>query len=173
MFSRGRFPGLVTVGLLAGLLAAGCQGEARSLVTGKVDTTQILKYDDEYQSLAREYFAERVTVADRINQIVAQQGGEVRDQATYDRLRAMEAEINQKWLKRTRQFTKDRMVEVSAAAQVVAGKKGLDIVILDSVEFPTVEFGAVDVTGDILAEMPGLAGGGAPSAPAPEEKTKP
>jgi len=36
-----------------------------------------------------------------------------------------------------------------------------------------VEFGAVDVTGDILAEMPGLAGGGAPSAPAPEEKTKP
>ncbi len=173
MFSRGTFPGFVAVGLLAGLLSAGCQEAPRTLVTGRVDTTQILRFDDAYQTLAREYFAERVTVADRINQIVKGQGGEVRDQATFDRLRAMEAEINQKWLKRTRQFTQDRMVAISAAAKVVADKKGLDIVILDSAEFPTVEFGAVDVTGDILAEMPGLAGGSGAATAAPEEKAKP
>jgi Skp family chaperone for outer membrane proteins len=142
-------------------------------VTGKVDTTQILKLDNEYQTLAQQYFAERVTVADKINRIVAQHGGEIRDQATYDQLKAMEGEINQKWLQRTRQFTQGRMVTISAAAKVVADRKGLDIVILDSPEFPTVEFGAVDVTGDILAEMPGFAGGSGAATPSPEATTTP
>lgn len=159
MSTHGMFPGMVAAGLLLGLLAGGCQREAPVLTTGSVDTTRILRFDDEYQTLAQEYFKERIVLAGRLTKAVEAEGGEIRNQATYDKFKAAEAELYETWLGRTRKFTESRMVKISAAAESVARKKGLDIVVLDSQEFPTVEYGGVDITADVLAEMPGFAGG--------------
>lgn len=166
-----RIPGLVATGLLLGFLAAGCQNQPKMLTTGTVDTTMILQSDDEYQALAKDYFKERVVLADQLTRSVKQQGGEIRDQATYDKFKAAERDLLAKWTERTRKFTESRMARICKAAEAVARKKGLDVVLLDSREFQTVEYGAINVTGDILAEMPGLAGGNAQPAagsPAPE-----
>lgn len=160
-------PGLVAAGLLLGLLGTGCQSQEPVLLrTGSVDTTRILKFDDEYQNLAQDYFRERVILADQLNKAVEAQGGALRDQATFDKFRSLEQELYKKWLDKTREFTRSRMVKIGAAAEAVARKKGLDLVVLDSKEFPTVEYGGVDITGDILGEIPGLAGGSAEPAPA-------
>lgn len=142
----------------AGLMLAGCQQDA-PLVTGSVDTTKILRFDSEYQDLAQEYFNERIQLAGELNKAVEAQGGQIKDQATYDRFTKAERALSEKWLKKTREFTATRMKKISAAAEVVSKEKGLGLVVLDSDEFPTVEYGAVDITGDILDQMPGFAGG--------------
>lgn len=160
MITLGSFPRWVAASLLAGVLCTGCQPQSPVLKTGTVDTTVLLQADDEYQDFAQEYFAERVASAEKVREIVASQGGEVRDQATLEKLRAIESELLKKWQDRTREFTQSRMDRISAAAQVVARKKGLHLVLIDAKDYATVEFGAVDVTGDILAEMPGFAGAG-------------
>ena len=158
MITLGNFPRWVAASLLAGILCTGCQTQAPVLKTGTVDTTVLLQADDEYQDFAQEYFAERLAAAEKIREIVASQGGEVRDQATFEKLRAIESELLKKWQDRTKEFTRSRMDRISAAAQVVARKKGLHLVLIDAKDYATVEYGAVDVTGDILAEMPGFAG---------------
>ncbi len=171
MITLGSFPRWVAASLLAGILCAGCQTQSPVLKTGTVDTTVLLQADDEYQEFAQEYLVERVASAEKVRKIVAAQGGEVRDQATLEKLRAIEAELLKKWQDRTNEFTRSRMDRISAAAQVVAQKKGLHLVLIDAKDYATVEFGAVDVTGDILAEMPGFAGSSPEptgSAPSPE-----
>ncbi len=171
MISLGNFPRWVAVGLLAGFLCAGCQTHSPLLKTGTVDTTVLLQADDEYQEFAQEYLAERVASAEKVRKIVEAQGGQVKDRATLQELQAIESELLKKWQDRTREFIGLRMDRISAAAQKVARDKGLDLVLIDAKDYATVEFGAVDVTGDILAEIPGFAGGSAEptgSAPSPE-----
>lgn len=153
----------------AGLMLAGCQQDA-PLVTGSVDTTRILRFDSEYQDLAQEYFNERIKLAGELNKAVEAQGGQIKDQATYDRFTKAERELSARWLKKTREFTASRMKRISAAAEVVSKQKGLGLVVLDSDEFPTIEYGAVDVTGDILDQMPGFAGG---ATQKPDDKPSP
>lgn len=166
MRTRAMAAGLVA----AGLMLAGCQQDA-PLVTGSVDTTKILRFDSEYQDLAQQYFNERIKLAGELQKAVGSTGGEIRDQATYDRFVKLERELGDKWLKRTRDFTKTRLEKVQAAAEAVSKEKGLDLVVLDSDEFPTVEYGAVDITGDILDQMPGFAGGATQASPAIPQTT--
>lgn len=171
-------PGLVAL-LLMSTFAVGC-GEQRPLKTGTINSTIILQQDDHYQELAQSYFDERTKAAYTVEQTVKQAGGEIKDQATYDKLRKLEADLEAKWLKTTRQYTEEKMVLVSAACDKVCKEKQIDIVLLDSSEMPVCEYGSVDITQDILQQMPGFAGGSddnskteaASSQEKPAEKTE-
>lgn len=150
---------VMVVGLVAsGLLLAGCQKD-EPMVTGTVDTTKILRFDSQYQDLAQDYFNERVKLAGELNKAVGAAPEKTLDKATYAKFAQAEADLNAKWLGRTRDFTKTRLEKIQAAAESVCREKGIDLVVLDSDEFPTVEFGGVDITSDILDQMPGFAGG--------------
>lgn len=135
---------------------SGC--EQKPLVTATIDTTKLLQYDDGYQELAQQYFKARVDLAGRLQKDLAKTGGVIKDQATYDKYVKAEADLNAEWLKITRDFTEKKMVDVRRVCEKLRETKGIDLVILDSANQPTVEYGAVDVTADVMVELSGFAG---------------
>lgn len=167
---------LLGAGLGVGLLGAGCaERQVERMATGSVDSTKLLRYDEDYQKLAQAYVKERTALAVELSRAVRQAGGTL-PAPVFQEFSQREGELASRWMARTREFVKSRADRIGVAAGQVASEKGLDLVILDSEELPTVEYGAVDVTEDVLGALPGLAGGGAaPStveataAPAPEE----
>ncbi|MBQ7567430.1 hypothetical protein IJT17_01340 [bacterium] len=134
---------------------SGC--EQKKLVTASIDTTKLLQNDDEYQRLAQQYFNERIKLASELQQDVKKSGGVIKDQSLYNKYAKAEADLNAEWLKKTREFTEKKMVNVRKICDKLHATKGIDLVVLDSDQQPTVEFGAVDVTADVLAELSGFA----------------
>lgn len=162
------------VGVLGvSLLLTGCDKVA-SFVTPKplkcasVNTTKVLQLDSEYQNLAQEYFNARIKLAGELRQTVEKNGGTIQDQATYDKFARAEHELNATWLEITRQYTKKKMDAVASACTKIVSSKGLDIVLLDSDEIPTVEYGAIDITADVMVELSNFAGTGEKSEAQPE-----
>ena len=145
---------LAAAGLTLNL--SGC--EQKPLVTATIDTAKLLQYDDGYQELAQQYFKARLDLTNKLQKDVAKTGGVIKDQATYDKYAKAEADLNAEWLKITRDFTEKKMVDVRRVCEKLHKEKGIDLVILDSAEQPTVEYGAVDVTADVMVELSGFAG---------------
>ena len=155
----------VASALGVGLLLTGCDDVAsfakpKPLKCASVNTTKVLQLDSEYQNLAQEYFNARIKLAGELRQTVEKNGGKIQDQATYDKFAKAEHELNATWLEITRQFTKKKMDAVASACTKITTAKGLDIVLLDSDEIPTVEYGAIDITADVMVELSNFAGTG-------------
>ena len=77
-------------------------------------------------------------------------------------------DVESKWQKRTADYIDAKMKSMEKAASEVALDKDLDIILIDSNDVPTVEYGGHDVTANVLAAMPGFAG----TANAEGEQTK-
>ncbi|MDO5295475.1 MAG: hypothetical protein Q4F00_02375 [bacterium] len=131
---------------------SGCK--QKPLVTATIDTTKLLQNDDGYQKLAQQYYNARIDLASKLQK---ETGGVIKDQATYDKYAKAEADLNAEWLQITRDFTEKKMVDVRKVCDKLHETKGIDLVVLDSAWQPTVEYGAVDVTADVLAELSGFA----------------
>lgn len=155
----------------SGLLLTGCdlqdgydlqddfwESEPEPLRCATVDTTKVLQLDPEYQNLAQEYFNARVKLAGELQETLTKNGGTIKDQATYDKFIKAEHELNSTWMGITRQFTAKKMDSVTSACSKLTEQKGFDIVLLDSSEIATVEYGAIDITADVLVELSSFAG---------------
>lgn len=136
----------------------GC--EQRALVTATVNTTKLLQYDDEYQRLSQEYFKARVEMANKLREKLKETGGVIKDQAVFDKYTKAEADLNAEWLKITREYTEKKMAVIRNSCEKMRETKGIDLFVLDSAEQPSVEYGAVDVTSDIMVDMSSFAGEG-------------
>ena len=71
-----------------------------------------------------------------------------------------EVELNNKWSQKTRDYVSKKLDSIKDVCAKVAEKKQLDLVLIDSADAPSVEYGGVDISGDILGELPGMAGAG-------------
>ena len=162
IFSRVFLVKVVIAGLAVSALA-GCN--SRKLATGTVDSELLLRQDSQYQHFAQEYYNESQALS---AQLIKETGGTIKDKATYEKYAKAESELNKKWLGKTREFTERKIAEVQASCKTVSASKNIDIVLLSTDAFPTVEYGAVDITQDILADLAG--GGAASSQDAAEEK---
>lgn len=163
MFIKRLLPCITALAITGGLMIGGCDGPVAKgvLVTGTVDTVKMLQYDEEYQSLARDYYKERVLLASQLEKVVQENGGVIKDKDTYERFAKLDKELNEKWLKKTREYTEKKLVSVKGACESVCKSKGIDIVLLDSQDYATVEYGGVDISADVFGELPGFAGGSA------------
>ena len=160
IFIRGALIGLL---ISAGLCLGGCKGrEAVLLRTGTINSTAVLQNDDKYQELSRQYFAERIKAASEVQRIVKEHSdanGTVTDKAIYDKLLKIQNDVEGKWRKITSDYVDKKMDSMKSAAEKVASENNLDLILIDSNDVPTVEYGAHDVTGNVLGKMPGFAGG--------------
>ena len=147
---------MVAIGAGVALGTVGC--EPKELKTGTVDTAKLLQYDEEYQKLAQQYFNERVKLTAELREAVASTGGEIKDQATYDKFTKAEADLNKEWAKITHEFIDRKMEKVEKACAVICKNKGIDMVLLDSPQNPVVESGAIDISPDVMVELSGFAG---------------
>lgn len=154
------------------LYAAGCTPKEKVVIrTGTINSTVVLQEDDKYQELSRQYFAERIKASQEVQRIVKENSnadGVVSDKSVYDKLMKIQNDVESKWQKRTADYINAKMKSMEKAASEVALDKDLDIILIDSNDVPTVEYGGHDVTANVLAAMPGFAG----TANAEGEQTK-
>ena len=155
----GAFMAVLTVG---NLCMTGCTPKEKAVIrTGTINSTVVLQEDDKYQELSRQYFAERIKASQEVQRIVKENSnadGVVSDKSVYDKLMKIQNDVESKWQKRTTEYIDAKMKSMEKAAVEVALDKGLDIVLIDSNDVPTVEYGGHDVTANVLAAMPGFAG---------------
>lgn len=145
----------LAVALGCTLFLTGCQPEATGrIAVGKVDTAQLLQDDPDYQSMSVEYLREQTDVRkEYVDQMKAAGKDEGKIKALQEKYGKMSDEFDQKWKKRTEEFLNTRHDSIQATAADIAKRKNIDIVIIDSAMYPTVEWGGVDMTKDMALAM--------------------
>ena len=146
----------LAVSVCAMLGLGGC--EQKPLVTGTLDPTKLLEYDEEYQHLSSEYLKARMELTADLQKTLEKSGGVIKDQATYDKFALAEKKLDEEWGKITSDFTDQKMGEIRQACDKLHQSKGIDLVLLDTSYHPTVEYGSTDITSDVLVELSGFAG---------------
>lgn len=160
--------------LLLGTLAlVGCQEQkpgsspSSKLVTAKLDTLPILQSDPEYQILAKDYAKENLELSKRIKGEI--DSGKLAERDAPQKYMVAQEKLNKKWMAATNDFIQTRHGTMRDIVKQMCEEKGIDIVLIDSKAYPTVEYGALDITQDVLMKIHGGMGsppmtGGTPNA---------
>ena len=148
--------------LLLGLSLVACQpgptgssspGKPQALVAAKLDTLPILQNDPEYQELASQYTRENIELRKTIDRLVKE--GKLADQQAPGEYLKRQEKLNSKWMKSTNDFVQTRHTKMRDAVAAICQEKGIDIVVIDSKVYPTVEYGAIDITQEIFTKLYG------------------
>ncbi len=144
-----------SLGLAVMLVATGCGGKTGGkLTTGTVDSATLVQNDPEYQKTAADYAKARVDLQTKINKEVKDRGGPSSlSQSDLKRFQQMNVDLDKKWGEKTNTFLKKRFDAIQAAAKAVCDDKGIDLVLVDTPGFPTVEYGAVNITQDVELKL--------------------
>ncbi|MBI3930123.1 MAG: OmpH family outer membrane protein [Armatimonadetes bacterium] len=140
--------------VVTALFSAGCQ-EERELVVGKVDTAIVFENDPQYSELAVQYLREQTEVKQKFLESLRTAETDAQKETAKKGYQDKQTELNGVWAKKTGEFLKTRHEKIQAAAKTIAEDKSIDVVLIDSKFYPTVEWGAVDITPDILLKMQG------------------
>ena len=173
---------IVLISALAALLVSACEvaqkagvggdSKPKKLVVGTVDTSMVLHADPEYMPMAQQYMRERT-------EIQAQFMKEARTinkddpkavQAIKAKYADLERKLAERWRMKTEEFLKVRHGQMRDDVAEICKDKKIDMVLIHSKEIATVEWGAVDITQDVLLKT---SGGNAPvSTASPRGESK-
>jgi Skp family chaperone for outer membrane proteins len=137
------------------LLLTGCEPQGSNrIAVGKVDTAQLLQDDPDYQSMSVTYLREQTDVRKEfVDQMKAAGKDEAKIKALQEKYAGVSQEFDEKWKKKTEEFLNTRHDSIQATAAEIAKRKKIDIVLIDSAMYPTVEWGGVDMTKDMALAM--------------------
>ena len=163
---------LSSLALLSVVVCCGCEvatnkdeGKPKKLIVGRVDSAVILQSDPEYMTLAQQYLREQTDLRGTFMKR-AKDAGDNRE--ALDKLKGefavQQKEVNKKWMGKTNEFLTTRHSRMQSIVGQICTDKGIDIVLIDSKQYPTVEYGAVDITQDVLLKT---SGGNNPVNPSP------
>lgn len=145
---------LAGLGLMSALFLNGCESTQAKMSVGKVDTAVLLQDDPEYQNMSISFMKERTDLRQSsVKKMEAAKGDEAKVKALQSELRTTIEEFDGKWQKKTEDFLRTRHESIQATAEGIAKRKKIDIVVIDSKEYPTVEWGGVDMTKDMQLAM--------------------
>ncbi len=119
---------------------------------GTIDTALLVQDDPRYQEMSVAYVKENTALKEEFfTKLKA--AAEKKDEKKLASLRkdisARQKELDAKWLKKTQEFLTSRHEAIKGQAQEIAKRKNIDMVIIDSEQYPTVEWGGVDMTPDL------------------------
>lgn len=173
---RTLWPLCCTTLLLAVSLLSGCQkssgsgsepvgsdtvSPSQAIITATVDTLPILQQDPEYQKLAQKYTTDNLELSKQIKKRM--DAGELSEaEAAQEYLKRQKA-LNDKWMKNTNDFIQTRHAKMRAAVKAMAEEKKIDLVLIHSKVYRSVEYGAFDITQDVLMKVYGSPLGGTPT----------
>lgn len=144
----------ISVGLALMLVATGCGGGSGKLTTGTVDSVSLVQNDPDYQKKANDYTKARVELQTKINKAIKAKGGaSALTQKDMTEFRQWNVDLDKKWGEETDAFLKKRFDRIVAASKAVSQDKGIDLVLVDTPGFPTVEYGAVNITQDVELKL--------------------
>lgn len=154
------------LGLLVGLTVIGCEPANNSgLVVGKVDTAVLLQDDPDYQSLSIEYMRENTDMRKKyVDKMKAAEGqqSKAKIQSEYE---GMQKTLDVKWMGKTQGYLESRHSHIRDVAEKISKQKNIDIVVIDSRVYATVEYGGVDITKDMQLAL--SQEGGIKASPSP------
>lgn len=162
------------VGLLAGCEKAAAPAAGPNvphLTTGRVDTAVILQADPDYQVNAEAYVKEQLELEGKYFgkfKDARTAGDEAKKKEISAAYNDARAKLDEKWRKKTEDFLKTRHDKLRAATEQVAKDQKIDLVVVDSKEYPSVEFGATDITQEVMLRMTGTDN----KTPGPQESAK-
>ena len=145
----------LALGLGCTLFLSACesQGDGR-IAVGKVDTATLLQEDPDYQSMSVEYLRDQTDMRkEYVDQMKAVGEDAQKTKALQEKYAKASQEFDAKWKKKTEEFLKTRHDSIQAIAGDIAKRKKIDIVLIDSKMYPTVEWGGVDMTKDMALAM--------------------
>lgn len=143
-----------SVGLVVlGGALAGCEQPGQKLVVGRVDTAVIIQNDPEYSSQSIDYLREQTEVKQAFIEGIQKAGSDSAKEAARKKYEEAQKQLNEKWSTRTREFLKARHEAINTAVEEISQAKNIDMVLLDSQYYPTVEWGAIDITQDVQLKM--------------------
>ncbi|CAM9753228.1 unnamed protein product, partial [Phaeothamnion confervicola] len=133
------------------------------LVVGKVDSAIVLQSDPDYMPMAQQYLREQTELRSKTYKEAMKLKGKT------DALQKLQAQfmeeqkaLTSKWQKTTQDFLTTRNSKMRQMVEDICKDKHIDMVLIDSKEYATVEWGAVDITPDVLLKTSG--GAAAPAA---------
>jgi hypothetical protein len=129
----------------------GCSA-GRPLHVGTVDSAAIIHSDPRYQELAQQYLHEQWKFDDKVRAALGDDPSKV-DPAQVNRFRQEAQALNEKWVQITDRFLEERRAAMAAAAERVCKEKNIQFVLIDTPDYPTVEYGAVDITPDVVSAL--------------------
>ena len=146
---------VLAVSMGCSLALSGCQPEGKGKIAiGKVDTAVLLQDDPDYQSLSVDYLREQTDMKKKfVDKMKAAGDDEGKIKTLQQEYVKASEEFNGTWQQKTQNFLKTRHDSIQATAGNIAKQKKIDIVIIDSEMYPTVEWGGVDMTKDMALAM--------------------
>lgn len=163
MKHQNRIKRALALALLSGLLMAGCQPANSTLTVGRVDTAELLKEDPDYQSMSIEYIKAQTDIRKELVEKLRDAGdNKQKIKSLQDEYMNKQKEFEKKWESKTDDFIQKRHAAIRTTAESIAKRKKIDLVLIDSKMYPTVEWGGVDMTKDMSLAM--SSGSQAPSA---------
>lgn len=145
--------GLSLMACQPGATSGSSSGKPQPLVAAKLDTLPILQNDPEYQELASQYTRENIELRKTIDRLVKE--GKLADQQAPGEYLKRQEKLNGKWMKSTNDFVQTRHTKMREAVATICQEKGIDLVVIDSKVYPTVEYGAIDITQEIFTKLYG------------------
>lgn len=154
---------LLLSALAVGAALASCTSRHAGprLTVGTVDTARVLHTHPRYEEEARQYLKERVASLQQAFRDLPpgavkldRESGLARlEPQARERILQAERDVNRRWMERTQEFLQAGHAAIRRAAEEICREKGIDMVLVDSRFYPTVEYGAVDITDDILSRL--------------------
>jgi Skp family chaperone for outer membrane proteins len=137
--------------LLGGLLVSAQAGD--KMIAAKLDTLPILQQHPEYQKLAEQYTKDNLELRKEIGQAV--NAGKIPEQEAAKVYLERQDQLNKKWMDTSNKFIQERHETLRKAVAELCQEKGIDMVVVDSKVFHTVQYGAIDITQDVMWKLYG------------------
>lgn len=137
------------------VICSGCEpAKTAKISIGKIDTAVLVQDNPEYLELSKAYIDEQTKFR---KGLFEKMKAVSKNKEKLKKIQAeglkKQKEIDAKWSKKTADFLAAQHESIRERAKGIAERKNIDIVIIDSKEYPTVEWGGVDMTPDMKLSL--------------------
>ncbi len=133
-------------------LLAGCE-PSRKLRAARLDTAELLQSDPRYEAFSIEYLKQQTDIRQQLVEAVQKAGSESAKKQVVQKFTDKQKKLNEEWSDKTNSFLADRHEQIRETAKKICEAKDIDIVVIDSKYYPTVEWGAIDITQDVQLQL--------------------
>lgn len=135
---------------LLGLVAVGCgQSQPRKMTVGVVNTERVVQELPEFREMNLDWAAD---TGGFLSSIPSTQADMNKKKA--EELNQRIARSSEVWKARSSKFYQDAWGRITNASAVVAKQRGLDMVVIDTVHMPSVQYtSGENITTDILIQL--------------------
>lgn len=123
------------------------------LLAARIDTLPILQSDPQYKMMSDSYLQSRLLLRKKLGQQV--RDGKLTDAGAREEFLKQDQVLTNKWTALTDKFIQKNHNQIRTIVKQLAEEKNIDLVIIHSSQYPTVEYGAIDITQDVMMKIYG------------------